>query len=56
MSAQISNFSSVCSTLIEKAHAQTTQNNSATSEALAAALLLAIYLANDLTIGKYLSA
>lgn len=48
----ISNFSAACITLIEKANTQVSQSNLITYEALSASLLLAIYLANDSSIGS----
>jgi hypothetical protein len=51
MSAHISSFLPLCLSLIEKAQSQVTQNNLLTSEALSAALLLAIYLSNDMSNG-----
>lgn len=49
----IANFSAGCMSIIDKAHAQVSQNNLITYEALSASLLLAIYLANDISNGLY---
>lgn len=51
MTSHIGSFASNCMGLIEKAQSQATANNLITSEALSASLLLAIFLASDISSG-----
>ena len=52
ISKEIQNFHQYCTQSIEKAYSQTTQNPTLSTEALSAALLLAIHLESDCAIGK----